>query len=116
MLAETNLTLGQPTFYGRYEFVQKDSKELDFYASGPNDQLLAMVFNVNTLTLGASYRLPNLGGARARTKRGRAANGLLHPARIAARPARRGLRGAGLRQAASVGVSIRALECAVDAQ
>ena len=64
VLAETNLTLGRPTFYGRYEFVQKDSEELDFYASGPTDQLLAMVFNVNTLTLGASYRLTNLGGPR----------------------------------------------------
>jgi hypothetical protein len=64
VLAETNLTLGRPTFYGRYEFVQKDSEELDFYASGPNDQLLARVFNVHALTLGSSYRLTNLGGAR----------------------------------------------------
>ncbi|MGI4884855.1 MAG: hypothetical protein ACRYFR_07840 [Janthinobacterium lividum] len=57
VLAETNLTLGRPTFYGRYEFVQKDSEELDFYPPGPNDQLLAKVFNVHALTLGASYRL-----------------------------------------------------------
>jgi hypothetical protein len=64
VLAETNLTLGRPTFYGRYEFVQKDSEELDFYASGPNDQLLARVFNVHALTMGTSYRLTNLGGAR----------------------------------------------------
>ncbi|WP_193560181.1 hypothetical protein [Hymenobacter nivis] len=64
VLAETNLTLGRPTFYGRYEFVQKDSEELDFYASGPNDQLVAKVFNVHALTLGASYRLASLGGPR----------------------------------------------------
>ena len=64
MLAETNLTLGRPTFYGRYEFVQKDSEELNFYAPGPNDQPLSTVFNVNALTLGASYRLASLGGAR----------------------------------------------------
>jgi hypothetical protein len=64
VLAETNLTLGRPTFYGRYEFVQKDSEELDFYASGPYDQLLAQVFNIHALTLGASYRLASLGGPR----------------------------------------------------
>jgi len=64
VLAETNLTLGRPTFYGRYEFVQKDSEELDFYVSGPNDQLLAKVFNIHALTLGSSYRLASLGGAR----------------------------------------------------
>ena len=62
VLAETNLTLGRPTFYGRYEWVQKDSEELDFYASGPNDQLLALTFNVHALTLGSSYRLASLGG------------------------------------------------------
>ncbi len=62
VLAETNLTLGRPTFYGRYEYVQKDSEELAFYASGPNDQLLNMVFNVHALTLGSSYRLTTLGG------------------------------------------------------
>ncbi|MBD2724726.1 hypothetical protein IC234_21545 [Hymenobacter sp. BT189] len=64
LLAETNLTLGRPTFYGRYEFVQKDSEELDFYASGPADQPLDMVFNIHALTLGASYRLASLGGPR----------------------------------------------------
>ena len=64
VLAETNLTLGRPTFYGRYEWVQKDSEELSFYASGPYDALLAKVFNIHTLTLGSSYRLTNLGGAR----------------------------------------------------
>ena len=64
VLAETNLTLGRPTFYGRYEFVQKDSEELNFYQVGPNDAYVARVFNVNALTLGTSYRLTTLGGAR----------------------------------------------------
>ena len=64
VLAETNLTLGRPTFYGRYEFVQKDSEELSFYVAGPNDQLLGMVFNIQALTLGSSYRLTSLGGPR----------------------------------------------------
>ena len=62
VLAETNLTLGRPTFYGRYEWVQKDSEELHYYVGGPNDALLAAVFNIHTLTLGSSYRLTNLGG------------------------------------------------------
>jgi hypothetical protein len=65
VLAETNLTLGRPTFYGRYEWVQKDSEELSFYPSTPpSEPLRERVFNVNALTLGASYRLTNLGGAR----------------------------------------------------
>ncbi|MDO7884483.1 hypothetical protein [Hymenobacter cheonanensis] len=64
VLAETNLTLGRPTFYGRYEWVQKDSEELNFYASGPNDQLLALTFNIHALTLGSSYRLASVGGPR----------------------------------------------------
>jgi hypothetical protein len=65
VLAETNLTLGRPTFYGRYEFVQKDSEELSFYPSVPASRPLeGRVFNVNALTLGASYRLASLGGPR----------------------------------------------------
>jgi hypothetical protein len=64
VLAETNLTLGRPTFYGRYEFVQKSSEELNFYTVGPNDAYVAHLFNVNALTLGASYRLASLGGPR----------------------------------------------------
>jgi nitrous oxide reductase accessory protein NosL len=64
VLAETNLTLGRPTFYGRYEFVQKDSEELSYYVPGPADAPLDMVFNIHTLTVGSSYRLTNLGGAR----------------------------------------------------
>ena len=64
VLAETNLTLGRPTFYGRYEWVQKDTEELSYYVPGPADAPLDMVFNVHTLTLGSSYRLTTLGGAR----------------------------------------------------
>ncbi|MCC3155144.1 hypothetical protein Q3A66_18855 [Hymenobacter sp. BT770] len=64
VLAETNLTLGRPTFYGRYEFVQKDSEELEFYSAGSTDNLVSSVYNINALTLGASYRLASLGGAR----------------------------------------------------
>ena len=65
VLAEANLTLGRPTFYGRYEWVQKDSEELSFYSSTPpGEPLRERVFNINALTLGASYRLTNLGGAR----------------------------------------------------
>jgi hypothetical protein len=64
VLAETNLTLGRPTFYGRYEFVQKNSEELSYYVPGPADAPLDMVFNVHALTLGSSYRLTTLGGAR----------------------------------------------------
>jgi hypothetical protein len=64
VLAETNLTLGRPTFYGRYEWVQKDTEELSYYVPGPTDAPLDRVFNVHTLTLGSSYRLTTLGGAR----------------------------------------------------
>jgi hypothetical protein len=65
VLAETNLTLGRPTFYGRYEFVQKDSEELAFQPStSPSQPLEGRPFNINALTLGASYRLATLGGPR----------------------------------------------------
>jgi hypothetical protein len=64
VLAETNLTLGRPTFYGRYEFVQKDSEELDFYLFGPVGVPLSKVFTFHALTLGSSYRLASLGGPR----------------------------------------------------
>ncbi|AMR27577.1 hypothetical protein A0257_11030 [Hymenobacter psoromatis] len=64
VLAETNLTLGRPTFYGRYEFVQKDSEELNFYVAGADNAFQGTVFNVNALTLGSSYRLTTLGGPR----------------------------------------------------
>jgi hypothetical protein len=65
VLAETNLTLGRPTFYGRYEFVQKNSEELRFYPAGPTGYPTAeMIFNIHALTLGSSYRLASLGGAR----------------------------------------------------
>ncbi|MVN76572.1 hypothetical protein GO988_09580 [Hymenobacter sp. HMF4947] len=63
VLAETNLTLGRPTFYGRYEFVQKDSEELSFFPSTPpTEPLRSRVFNVHALTVGASYRFTTLGG------------------------------------------------------
>ncbi|HET9503567.1 MAG TPA: hypothetical protein VFO93_08495 [Hymenobacter sp.] len=61
VLAETNLTLGRPTFYGRYEFVQKGTEELGYYVPGPADEPLDILFNINALTLGASYRLASLG-------------------------------------------------------
>ena len=64
VLAETNLTLGRPTFYGRYEWVQKDTEELAYYVPAPTDGASYLLFNVQTLTLGASYRLASLGGAR----------------------------------------------------
>ncbi|MBJ6144355.1 hypothetical protein [Hymenobacter sp. BT559] len=64
VLAESNLTLGRPTFYGRYEWVQKSSEELAYYVPGPADMPLDLVFNVHALTLGSSYRLANLGGPR----------------------------------------------------
>ncbi|MFD2719542.1 hypothetical protein ACFST9_12505 [Hymenobacter monticola] len=64
VLAETNLTLGRPTFYGRYEWVQKDSDELAFYSFGLYEGLDVMVFNIHALTLGSSYRLASLGGPR----------------------------------------------------
>lgn len=56
-LAETNLTLGRPTFYGRYEFVQKDPDELQV----PHTHEDEMVFNIHALTVGSSYRLTQLG-------------------------------------------------------
>jgi hypothetical protein len=59
VLAETNLTLGRPTFYGRYEWVQKSSEELSYYVPGPADAPLELLFNVHALT-----RLTNLGGPR----------------------------------------------------
>ena len=54
LLAETNLTLGRPTFYGRYEFVQKSSEELALDGRAGFEEA---VFNVHALTLGASVRL-----------------------------------------------------------
>ncbi|HEX8507418.1 MAG TPA: hypothetical protein VF630_18795, partial [Hymenobacter sp.] len=57
VLAETNLTLGRPTFYGRYEFVQKDSEELGLEIRNAENAPLDPIFNINALTLGASYRL-----------------------------------------------------------
>jgi len=64
LLAETNLTLGRPTFYGRYEFVQKDSEELQFFSAGPSEDAqhpLEQLYNINALTLGSSLRLATFG-------------------------------------------------------
>jgi hypothetical protein len=57
VLAESNLTLGRPTFYGRYEFVQKDSEELGLAIRNAENQSIEALFNIQALTLGASYRL-----------------------------------------------------------
>ena len=57
VLAETNLSLGRPTFYGRYEFVQKDEEELGLEFRDADQHRLYPVFNIHALTLGASYRL-----------------------------------------------------------
>ena len=57
VLAETNLTLGRPTVYGRYEFVQKDPDELQV----PHLHEGNSAFNIHALTLGTSYRLTQLG-------------------------------------------------------
>ncbi|SES85362.1 hypothetical protein [Hymenobacter actinosclerus] len=56
VLAETNVQLGKPAVYGRYEFVQKSDEELQLptpeypTASHPT-------FNVHSLTVGANYRV-----------------------------------------------------------
>jgi hypothetical protein len=57
VLAETNLTLGRPTFYGRYEFVQKDGEELGFEPTGLEPAFGNSPYDIQALTLGASYRL-----------------------------------------------------------
>ncbi|WP_324675568.1 hypothetical protein [Hymenobacter sp. GOD-10R] len=57
VLAETNIALGKPTVYGRYEFLQKDAEELTV----PHTEGTHPIYNVHALTLGASYRLAQLG-------------------------------------------------------
>lgn len=56
VLAETSLTLGRPTFYGRYEFVQKDTEELAVTVVDHG-----FVANIHALTLGTSVRLTSAG-------------------------------------------------------
>lgn len=56
-LAETNLALGRPTLYGRYEFLQKDAEELAI----PHVEGTHPIYNMHALTLGANYRLTQLG-------------------------------------------------------
>ena len=55
VLAETNVQLGKPAVYGRYEFVQKSDEELQI----PNLDFppYHQDFNVHALTLGANYRV-----------------------------------------------------------
>ncbi|WP_246558934.1 hypothetical protein [Hymenobacter piscis] len=55
VLAETNVQLGKPAVYGRYEFVQKSDEELQLPSRDfpPYHQ----DFNVHALTLGANYRV-----------------------------------------------------------
>ena len=55
--AETNLTLGRPTFYGHYEFVQKDEEERGIQLPDGLHAVQYPVFNINALPLGASFRL-----------------------------------------------------------
>jgi len=58
LLAETNVQLGRPAVFGRYEFVQKSEEELQV---PPRDfPPYQSVYNVHALTLGATYRLTQL--------------------------------------------------------
>ncbi|WP_303310223.1 hypothetical protein [Hymenobacter sp. BT730] len=61
VLAETNVQLGKPAVYGRYEFVQKSAEELQTETSilYPNDSDKGP-FNIHALTLGGTYRLVQL--------------------------------------------------------
>ncbi|MDU0369423.1 hypothetical protein ACFPAF_03380 [Hymenobacter endophyticus] len=60
VLAETNVQLGKPAVYGRYEFVQKSNEELQIPLFGPADEPLTAQYNVHALTLGANYRVAQL--------------------------------------------------------
>jgi len=57
VLAETNVQLGKPAVYGRYEFVQKSNEELRIPLFGPADEEMHRNYNVHALTLGANYRV-----------------------------------------------------------
>ncbi|RSK51150.1 hypothetical protein [Hymenobacter rigui] len=59
VLAETNVQLGKPAVYGRYEFVQKSNEELQLPPQDfpPYNQ---SVYNIHALTLGANYRIAQL--------------------------------------------------------
>ncbi|PJJ54620.1 hypothetical protein [Hymenobacter chitinivorans] len=59
LLAETNVQLGKPAVYGRYEFVQKSSEELQTGRQLHTEEAPAL-YNVHALTLGANYRLAQL--------------------------------------------------------
>ncbi|MBO0357111.1 hypothetical protein J0X19_04065 [Hymenobacter sp. BT186] len=58
VLAETNVQLGKPAVYGRYEFVQKSDEELQIPRNAPDTGHLN--YNVHALTLGANYRVAQL--------------------------------------------------------
>lgn len=64
LLLETNLTLNRPTFYGRYEFVQKSAEELGLTFRAADQTPQYPVFNAHALTLGGSYRVAQPGGPR----------------------------------------------------
>ncbi|TGD81413.1 hypothetical protein [Hymenobacter wooponensis] len=57
VLAETNVQLGKPAVYGRYEFVQKSNEELGIPLFGPADEEVTANYNVHGLTVGANYRV-----------------------------------------------------------
>lgn len=58
VLAETNVQLGRPAVYGRYEFVQKSGAELEL-GNRPQAGSHA-AYNVHALTLGTNYRVAQL--------------------------------------------------------
>jgi hypothetical protein len=59
VLAETNVQLGKPAVYARYEFVQKSAEELqtETIIFQPNEAPEEGPFNIHALTLGATYRV-----------------------------------------------------------
>ncbi|QNH64051.1 hypothetical protein H4317_03260 [Hymenobacter sediminicola] len=58
VLAETNVQLGKPAVYGRYEFVQKSDEELQIPRLGAQEGHTN--YNVHALTLGANYRVAQI--------------------------------------------------------
>jgi len=58
VLAETNVQLGKPAVYGRYEFLQKTDEELQIPRL--TDQEGHARYGVHGLTLGANYRVAQL--------------------------------------------------------
>ncbi|MBT2559004.1 hypothetical protein J7E24_14530 [Hymenobacter sp. ISL-91] len=56
VLAETNVQLGKPAVYGRYEFVQKSDEELQIVRSD-TPAGTHPTYNVHSVTVGANYRV-----------------------------------------------------------